>query len=408
MQRSLRSPRTPSNLSKWRECMHVELLVSGALVLAVFLVPSIFVAQVAQAQTYSVLYSFQGPPDGKNPWAGLIRDAEGNLYGTTSRGGISYWGMAFKLDPRGKESVLYNFLGGYGELPASGLIRDAKGSFYGTTSQGGFYNRGTAFKLDMRGHETVLYSFTGAGPSGGLVLDAAGNLYGMANGTVFKLNKAGKIRVLHTFSGPPDGQDPLGGVVRDAKGNLYGTTYMGGVYNDYGTVFKIDKTGKTGKTGKETVLHSFSGADGSMPQATVILDAAGNLYGVTSSGGTSGNCNPFGCGVVFKLAPNSDGSWKETVLYSFTGQPDGSDPVGTLVRDAGSNLYGMTASGGSSGAGTVFMLDTSGKERVLHSFAGGADGWFPQAGLLLDSKGNLYGTTSDAGGGTGTVFKLTP
>jgi len=408
MQRSLRSPRTPSNLSKWRECMHVELLVSGALVLAVFLVPSIFVAQVAQAQTYSVLYSFQGPPDGKNPWAGLIRDAEGNLYGTTSRGGISYWGMAFKLDPRGKESVLYNFLGGYGELPASGLIRDAKGSFYGTTSQGGFYNRGTAFKLDMRGHETVLYSFTGAGPSGGLVLDAAGNLYGMANGTVFKLNKAAKIRVLHTFSGPPDGQDPLGGVVRDAKGNLYGTTYMGGVYNDYGTVFKIDKTGKTGKTGKETVLHSFSGADGSMPQATVILDAAGNLYGVTSSGGTSGNCNPFGCGVVFKLAPNSDGSWKETVLYSFTGQPDGSDPVGTLVRDAGSNLYGMTASGGSSGAGTVFMLDTSGKERVLHSFAGGADGWFPQAGLLLDSKGNLYGTTSDAGGGTGTVFKLTP
>lgn len=405
MQRSLRSPRTPSNLSKWRECMHVELLVSGALVLAVFLVPSIFVAQVAQAQTYSVLYSFQGPPDGKNPWAGLIRDAEGNLYGTTSRGGISYWGMAFKLDPRGKESVLYNFLGGYGELPASGLIRDAKGSFYGTTSQGGFYNRGTAFKLDMRGHETVLYSFTGAGPSGGLVLDAAGNLYGMANGTVFKLNKAAKIRVLHTFSGPPDGQDPLGGVVRDAKGNLYGTTYMGGVYNDYGTVFKIDKTGKTGK---ETVLHSFSGADGSMPQATVILDAAGNLYGVTSSGGTSGNCNPFGCGVVFKLAPNSDGSWKETVLYSFTGQPDGSDPVGTLVRDAGSNLYGMTASGGSSGAGTVFMLDTSGKERVLHSFAGGADGWFPQAGLLLDSKGNLYGTTSDAGGGTGTVFKLTP
>jgi len=385
--------------------MHVELLVSGALVLAVFLVPSIFVAQVAQAQTYSVLYSFQGPPDGKNPWAGLIRDAEGNLYGTTSRGGISYWGMAFKLDPRGKESVLYNFLGGYGELPASGLIRDAKGSFYGTTSQGGFYNRGTAFKLDMRGHETVLYSFTGAGPSGGLVLDAAGNLYGMANGTVFKLNKAGKIRVLHTFSGPPDGQDPLGGVVRDAKGNLYGTTYMGGVYNDYGTVFKIDKTGKTGK---ETVLRSFSGADGSMPQATVILDAAGNLYGVTSSGGTSGNCNPFGCGVVFKLAPNSDGSWKETVLYSFTGQPDGSDPVGTLVRDAGSNLYGMTASGGSSGAGTVFMLDTSGKERVLHSFAGGADGWFPQAGLLLDSKGNLYGTTSDAGGGTGTVFKLTP
>jgi len=230
----------------------------------------------------------------------------------------------------------------------------------------------------------------------------------MANGTVFKLNKAAKIRVLHTFSGPPDGQDPLGGVVRDAKGNLYGTTYMGGVYNDYGTVFKIDKTGKTGKTGKETVLHSFSGADGSMPQATVILDAAGNLYGVTSSGGTSGNCNPFGCGVVFKLAPNSDGSWKETVLYSFTGQPDGSDPVGTLVRDAGSNLYGMTASGGSSGAGTVFMLDTSGKERVLHSFAGGADGWFPPAGLLLDSKGNLYGTTSDAGGGTGTVFKLTP
>ena len=374
----------------------------AALVLAVVLVPMIFASQAAQAQTYKVLYSFKGTPDGKNPWAELIRDAKGNLYGTTSRGGVSYWGTAFKLDPRGKETVLYNFLGGYGELPMSGLTRDAKGNFYGTTSQGGFYGRGTAFKLDMRGNETVLYSFGGGALSGGLALDGAGNLYGTAGTTVFKLDKAGKLTVLHFFSGPPDGEYPSGGVVRDAEGNLYGTTYMGGAYKYYGTVFKIDKTSK------ETVLHSFSGPDGSSPLATVILDADGNLYGVTSSGGTSGNCNPFGCGVVFKLAPHSDGSWTETVLYNFAGQPDGSDPVGTLVRDAGGNLYGMTASGGSSGAGTVFKLDTTGKETVLHSFAGGADGWFPQAGLLLDDEGNLYGTTSDAVYGTGTVFELTP
>jgi uncharacterized repeat protein (TIGR03803 family) len=203
--------------------------------------------------------------------------------------------------------------------------------------------------------------------------------------------------VLHSFKGGTDGESPYGGVVRDTAGNLYGTTAQGGAFSN-GTVFKLDTTGK------ETVLYSFTGgADGAIPLAGLIRDAAGNLYGTTEVGGDL-TCNSgIGCGTVFKLHTTG----KETVLHSFTGNPDGASPFAGVIRDAAGNLYGTTPKGGALNSGTVFKLDTTGKETVLYSFAGGADGSYPDAAVIRDAAGNLYGNTFF--GGTynfGTVFKL--
>jgi uncharacterized repeat protein (TIGR03803 family) len=266
---------------------------------------------------------------------------------------------------------------------------------------------GTVFKLDTTGRETVLHSFTGtpdgAIPRAALVRDAAGNLYGttvfggasIGYGTVFKLDTTGKETVLHSFTAT-DGSGPVAALVRDAAGNLYGTTAYGGASLS-GTVFKLDTSGT------ETVLHSFTGrADGAIPYAALVRDHAGNLYGNTAYGGASGY------GTVFKL----DTTGRETVLHSFTGASDGASPFDALVRDPAGNLYGTATFGGdpfcSSGCGTVFKLDTTGKETVLHSFTGRADGAIP-AGLVRDPAGNLYGTTYYGGAfGYGVVFKLTP
>jgi len=256
------------------------------------------------------------------------------------------------------------------------------------------------------GKETVLYSFSntpdGATPEAGLVRDAGGNLYGMTfsggsstDGTVFKLNKAGKETVLHSFTGDPDGSAPFDGLVRDKDGNLYGVTELGGNSNA-GTVLKLDNTGT------ETVLYSFTGApDGAYPGYGYLWrDAAADLYGATLEGGA------YGYGTVFKL----DKTGKETVLYSFTGTGgDGLWPSAGVVQDVKGNLYGTTYLGGASGYGTIFKVDKTGKETVLHSFAYETDGEFPVCDLLLDAKGNLYGTATYGGSdGYGTVFELTP
>jgi uncharacterized repeat protein (TIGR03803 family) len=290
-------------------------------------------------------------------------DAAGNLYGTTVLGGTSGYGTVFKLSKTGKEKVLYTFTGLNGQNPYDGLVRDAVGNLYGTTSNGGTSGYGIVFKLSKTGRETVLHNFTGY---------------------------------------PKDGEYSYAGLVRDAAGNLYGTTYRGGA-SDYGTVYKLSKTGK------EKVLYSFTGADGALPYAGLLMDAAGNLYGTTSGGGTSGY------GTVFKLSKTG----KEKVLYSFCpgGYPctdDGASPYAGLVMNPKGNFYGTTGSGGTSNYGTVFKLSKTGKERVLYSFCPGGypctDGDSPYLGsLLMDAKGNLYGTTSYGGGyGYGTVFKLTP
>jgi len=380
-----------------------------SLVLAFVLVSVIGTSQVAKAQTLTILYSFTGGADGSQPYSSLVMVSAGNLYGTTAVGGSSGNGVVFKLDSSGKETVLYDFQGGAdGANPWAGLVRDSTGNFYGTTEAGGTDGFGTVFKLNKTGKKkTVLYDFTGQGNDGAytfacLVRDTKGTLYGTTykggasgDGTVFKLNKAGKETVLYSFQGGSDGQNPYAGVIRDAAGNLYGTTF-GTFGPNYGTVFKVSKTGK------EKVLHAFTGgADGGAPEyGGLVMDTAGNLYGTTSYGGAH---QYFG--VVYKVSKRG----KETVLYSFSGGRDGGQPNAGLVMDKAGNLYGTTVGGGANGHGTIFKVTPKGKETVLYSFAGGTDPAAPDANLILDSTGNLYGT-SIAGGayGAGTVFKLTP
>jgi uncharacterized repeat protein (TIGR03803 family) len=384
----------------------------------------------AQAPTFTVLHSFTNSPDGASPFGGLLRDAAGKLYGTTLGGGCTIYGcgIVFKLDPASNETVLYRLgsvpSGLNPQDPYAALVMDAAGNLYGTTRDSGAFGNGTVFRLDTSGTFTVLHSFApseGAGPYAGVVLDAAGNLYGTTGsaasvgvlGTVF--DTAGNFTVLHFFTGS-DGCSPSGGVIMDAAGNFYGTAGGCGAFGQ-GTVFKLDRLGNV------TVLYSFKGgSDGSGPTGGLTMDAAGNLYGTTVEGGgsdPSGTCGSQtgvgGCGTVFKVDPSGN----ETVLYSFKGRTDGAFPYyERLVMDAAGNLYGTTNVGGSGpctgrnqvvvGCGTVFKLDPAGNETVLYSFTGGSDGAFPYAGLVMDTTGNLYGTASSflALGGFGTVFKL--
>jgi uncharacterized repeat protein (TIGR03803 family) len=304
---------------------------------------------------------------------------------------------------------------------ASGLTFDSAGNLYGTTQQGGTSNYGTAFKLSPASGggytETVLYSFTGGNDGGSpvassLIFDGAGNLYGETfssadgAGTVFKLSPASgggyTETVLYNFTGGSDGEDPYGGLILDSAGNLYGTTVLGGT-SGYGTVFELSPASGGGYT--ETVLHSFTGgSDGLYPYGILIFDSTGNLYGTTIQGG------PAGDGTVFELSPTSGGGYTEAVLYSFTGGSDGAVSTAGLILDSAGNLYGTTGNGGTSGYGTVFELSPAAgggyTETVLYSFTGRSD---PYAGLIFDSAGNLYGTTIQGGtDNIGTVFKLSP
>jgi uncharacterized repeat protein (TIGR03803 family) len=388
----------------------------------------------AQAQAFTLLHTFTGAPaDGGFP-GGLIIDSKGSLYGGASGGGIHNFGTVFKLVGK-KETALYSFKGGAdGAYPQQRLVIDAKGDFYGTTSSGGSGicsgGCGTVFKVTKTGKETVLYRFCpaptnctdGAYPAAGLIRDEKGNFYGTTEfggtskyGTVFKLDSAGKETVLYSFcsvTNCTDGASPLAELIMDAEGNLYGTTDYGGDVNcGCGVVFKLNRKGK------ETVLHTFAGypTDGEFTQSSLVMDSSGNLYGTTVGGGTSDN------GAVFKVSKIG----KESVLYSFcpaTGCVDGKNPRAGLVMDAKGNLYGTTFQGGvgnfgcgGSGCGTVFVMTLKGKETVLYSFTGLADGAFPFAVLIRDAKGNLYGTTDHGGDpicgggmGCGTAFKLTP
>jgi uncharacterized repeat protein (TIGR03803 family) len=374
--------------------------------LATMLALSILATQAAQGQTFTVLYAFGKGTDGGTPYAGLVRDSAGNLYGTTFGGGSGSSGTVFELNPAGKETVLYTFKAGKdGGFPFAGLVRGSGGALYGTTVKGGASNFGTVFRLNAAGREKVLYSFKsqdGNYPDAGLLFDAVGNLYGAtveggaANlGTVFKLDPAGKQTVLHSFAGGADGKFSYvyGSLVRDKAGNFYGTTLAGGGSNQ-GTVFKVDATGR------ETVLYKFSGgADGGFPYAGLVLDKKGNMYGTTYLGGSSGQ------GTVFKLTTTG----QEIVLYNFTGGADGGNPTARLLQDKNGNLYGTTYYGGLLNAGVVFKLDLSHTETVLHSFDYANDGGYPTAGLIRDASGNLYGTATAGGASNhGTVFKLTP
>ena len=289
------------------------------------------------------------------------------------------------------------------------------------------------------GKSKMLHMFKGHGdgkhPLGGLIFDGAGNLYGTTSeggsvcehgcGAVFEMtpnsNGTWTERLLHTFNGN-DGFEPSGDLVFDAAGNLYGTTRDGGS-SGYGTVFEL--TPNSDGSWTESLLYSFCSlpkcADGANPYAGVILDGAGNLYGTTAGAGIS-RCQ-YGCGTVFKLKPNSDGTWTESVVNNFAGAMDGANPVAGLLFDEAGNLYGTTSNGGSKGClrlgcGVVFKLvpnaDGSWTEHVLHQFTGGRDGSNPWARMIFDATGNLYGTTrlggnrKFCGSGCGVVFKLIP
>jgi uncharacterized repeat protein (TIGR03803 family) len=372
-------------------------------------------------QTETIIYNFEGMPDGSVPSAHLIRDSSGNLYGTTAYGGANGYGSVFKIDNKGNKTTLYSFVAGKdGEVPVAALVRDSLGNLYGTTQYGGSHSYGAVFKISSTGAETILYSFTGdtdgANPVSGLVRDGSGNLYGTTSdsfteggcrcGTIFKLTAAGKFSVLHTFAGEPsDGAQPEGDMIGDPEGNLYGTTYGGGAHN-YGAVYKLTKSGTL------SILYSFNfgvGDDGARPESGLVRDSAGNLYGTTVYGGYfSGTCGDSGCGTIFKVDP----SGTETVLYTFMGNPDGLYPKAGLVMDSSGNLYGTTSRGGSvtdtGDQGTVFRLSSTGEE-VLHSFGIGDDGFEPVAGLTPSTGGVYYGTTTQGGTGTaGTVFKIVP
>ena len=376
----------------------------------------------AQAQTFTLLHTFKGNFDGTLPHGALLRDGTGNLYGTTSTGANHNCiqdgcGSVFKLSPGGTETMLHRFVQTDGAIPNANLIRDKSGTLYSTVAFGGSSacsgkGCGAIFSLDTTGKLTLLYVFTGGtdgqNPYAGLIRDPAGNFYGVALaggtsdpcgltvgcGTIFKLDTAGKLTVLHIFTGGADGANPYSALVRDSAGNLYGTASRGGTSNK-GTVFKLDPSGNL------TVLHTFTGTgqDGSIPYAGLIHDAAGNFYGTTMVGGR------YNSGTVFKLDPAGN----QTVLYAFTGGTDGQFPWASLVMDKNSNLFGTTAFGGVYGDGTVFELDTTGKQTVLHSFNTPIDGNAVIAPLILDSAGNLYGTADEGGFyGYGTVFKITP
>jgi uncharacterized repeat protein (TIGR03803 family) len=391
---------------------------------------AVFSTVLVQAQTFTKLYDFQGAADGGDPIAGLTLDSEGNLYGTTEAGGsgpcndffIHGCGVVYKLSQTGQFTTLYKFQGGTdGAAPHAGVNRDTQGNLYGTTSGGGGADCtfglangcGTIFKIDAAGNETVLYRFSGgldgADPEAGLYLDAGGNLWGTTRlggiltngqcssgcGTLFRLNRNGQL-LSRPFQGPPnEGAFPQAGLVADAQGNLFGTTYAGGT-NSSGILFKISPTKKL------TTLHFFNVALGDAGSPTGLLVSGGKLYGPGASGGAD-----QGGGAIYEVDVSG-----ERVLYSFG--PGNDESVlfasGTLARENDGTLYGTTRLGFlGEFFGELYKLDAAGNLEVLHQFLGTPDGDTPAAGVIRDAAGNIYWTTERGGTfNAGTIFKFTP
>jgi uncharacterized repeat protein (TIGR03803 family) len=381
--------------------------VAQVLVVALVLLVSGFI-QPANAQTIHDLYDFSSTGNGDYlngalPFAGLVHDRRGNLYGTTLGGGAFAYGTVFKLTPSDSETVLHSFTfnGPEGWEPEGDLVLDDEGNLYGTTYYGGYFGGidgidgyGTVFEVDASGNETVLHTFVdtdGAFPQAGLIRDWEGNLYGTTvgggssgEGTVFKLSPSGKFTVLHNFtSGSRDGQNPAGPLLLD-DGNLYGTTFTGGTEGS-GTIFKLERDGH------ETILHNFNAViDGAFPETRLIRDRAGNLYGTTGFYGPSSTSGAQTVGTVFKL----DRDGKLNVLYTFVQSPkEGYSPEG-LVMDRAGNLFGTTGEGGTANRGILYKIDREGKETILYNF--GSDSShpaleYPMGNLIMDWKGNIYG-----------------
>jgi uncharacterized protein YceK len=365
------------------------LLFIGSLLTILLAIPLLASDSSTVGPQYRVLYTFLGSPDGSEPYAGLTKDAAGNLYGTTYRGGTE--GTVFLL------------------------TRGSNGQWT----------------------ERVLFDFSnpsvsGGFPIGGVMLDTAGNVYGTSdpgagnNGVVWELTPSSSgfwnVDVLHTFSGYEDGGQPWAAPIFDQTGNLYGTAMFGPIDpGQDGTVYQLTPSNGVWQ---ETILPGFgSRKDGVEPGAELVFDKAGNLYSTTQWGGTG--CNPMGCGTVFKMT-NTNGQWIQTTIYAFKGGIDGTNPTSAVVFHKDGNLYGTTAVGGIGpcviegipGCGTVFKL-TPGpngqwNKTLIYSPDGSAGGGL-FGGVVFDKAGNLYGTTSFYGiasqnclAGCGSVFKLTP
>ncbi len=368
----------------------------------------------------TVLYKFPGVPrqvvlGGPTTNSNVVLSAAGNMYGLTVYGGVS--GALYEVNTAGQASILHNFTGAPSGSDPNPVLITSKGEIYGTTFYGGTNNYGMVYRL-VGGKQTALYNFRGykdgANPAvAPLAMDSAKNLYGTAvgggstanAGTVFKISPSGDETTLHSFTGGSDGANPDSGVILGPDGNLYGTTSAGGSGSLTGTqegvVFKMTTSGE------ETVLYSFTGLDDGgqpPPESWLAVDAEGNLYGTTYSGGTSNG------GVVYKLTPAGE----ETVLFTFTGGADGAYPTTGVVLDAAGNLYGTNSFGGSLGGGVLFKLSPAGEFTVLHNFGGGSAG-DEAVGVVLDSAGNLFGATGFGGGpgcfensGCGLAFRVDP
>src|SRR5271165_268149 len=421
---------------------HLRSLFAWGVFVALFAVVGLLSVNAAEASAHEkLLHSFGSGTDGAYPFDTPIFDAKGNMYGTTWEGGTGGYGVVFEMSPTAKggwtEQVLYNFVGrpNDGGRVSGGLVRDKAGNLYGTSRAGGSESCngacGTVFELSpSKGtwKESVLYFFAGGEdgdhPYSGLAIDDAGNLYGTTHdggandkGTVFELSFSGgtwtKTKLLD-FGGTA-GEYPVAAPILDASGNLYGTTSSGGTKNGGGTAFELSNTG-SGWT--ETILHNFlGGTDGQEPSAGLIFDHAGNLYGTTFYGG-AGGCQG-GCGTVFELSPSS-GGWTETIIQNFTQDATGYHLNSGVIMGAKGKIYGTTRDGGNlkqcvpTGCGTVFeMVFSNGAwtRTRLYSFGGFNlhDGSVPFAGVVLNRKGHLIGTTVFGGANhPGTVYEVTP
>ena len=401
----------------------------------------------AWGQTFNVLHAFEGAPgDGEKPLTGQVFDGQGNLYGVTESGGDACGnggcGTVYQLkrnsDGSWTETVIHAFDGDDGTYPFTSPVFDSQGNIDGATwAQDHGQDAGFVYQLVPGANgswtESVLHEFSApweGGEPSELTLDTEGNIYGAATsggvhdaGTIFSLNRSSgwQDRLIHAFDGYPGagGGEPEGAITFDSNGNLYGTTFIDGTYND-GVVFKMTNQG--GSFWHETVLYTFTGASDGRNPTGVVFGPDGSLYGTTVDGGNMGNSHcSLGCGTVFRLTPNPDGTWTKTVPYVFRGGPgDGALPYAHITSDVAGNIYGTTAAGGSAsspcpsdGCGTVFKLTPSSggqwTESILHFFTGGLDGFNPQGPVAIDAAGNLYGTAYFGGAyNYGVAYEITP
>ena len=379
------------------------------------------------ASTAKLIYSFGGSADGEYTDTELVRDSAGNLYGTSVQGGTFGGGTIFQVSAAGVHTVLYNFTGGAdGGEPYKGVTLDAQGNLYGTAVTGGGGSCeggcGVVFELAKSGGNwtfSVVHTFQGndgSGPGSPVSIDKHGNLYGTTPtggakgvGVVYRIAPDGsggwKFRVIHTFTGGADGAGGSAGrLLIDAGGNLYGACTVGGV-NGFGTVFKMSSV--QGQWQLKTLYAFKDSPDGALPYGGLVFDKLGNLYGTTYYAGAND------MGSVYKLT-HANGTWTESVLYSFKGGSDGASPISSLVSDGVGNLYGTTSEGGAAacGCGVIFKISRSATgwtESVVYRFPGTPNPGFAYNGMVSDSAGSFYGATVHGGSGNdGAIYKFTP